>query len=151
MATIHERSGKDGRIKYRALVRLNGLPEQSATFNRKTDAKVWAQKVEIDLLAGRVAFVHEARRRTAVEMLDRYLVDVVPRKEPAYAAQLKTQLAWWKARLRGLKIAEVTPNVVAASRDELARTITRRGTPHTKQSKSHYKEYILSLVEQFLV
>lgn len=138
MATIQERSGKDGKIKYRALVRLNGLPEQSATFDRKTDAKMWAQKVEMDLLAGRVAFVHEARRRTAVEMLDRYLLDVVPRKEPAYRGQLKTQLAWWKTKLRGLKIAEVTPNVVASCRDELARTITRRGTPHTAASVNRH-------------
>jgi hypothetical protein len=68
MATIQERVGKNGSIKYRALVRLQGYPEQSATFDRKTDARLWAQKTEVDLQAGRITHVHEARRRAAVDL-----------------------------------------------------------------------------------
>lgn len=138
MATIQTRSGKDGSIKYRALVRLNGFPEQSATFGRKTDAKLWAQKVETDLLAGRGTHIHEARRRTAVEMIERFINDILPRKQPSYAGQLKSQLTWWKAELRGLKIADVTPNVVARCRDKLAQTTTRRETVHTAASVNRH-------------
>ena len=46
MAYIEERKGKN-RVKYRALVRVQGYPPQSATFDRKTDAKIWA-KTDID-------------------------------------------------------------------------------------------------------
>lgn len=138
MATIQERVGQNGKIKYRALVRLHGFPEQSGTFDRKTDAKLWAQKMEVDLLAGRIVHVHEARRRTAVEMIDRYLTDVLPHKRRSCVGQTKTELKWWRQELRGLKIADVTPSVIAASRDKLARTINSRGRIYAPASVNRH-------------
>lgn len=39
MATIETRRTADGAIGYRSKVRLKGFPSESATFERKTDAK----------------------------------------------------------------------------------------------------------------
>lgn len=46
MASIHERKGKDGKVRYRVQIRLKGYPPQVASFERKTDAKLWAQQTE---------------------------------------------------------------------------------------------------------
>jgi hypothetical protein len=46
MAAIEKRVSKDGKISYRAKIRLKGHPPQSATFNRITDAKMWIQQTE---------------------------------------------------------------------------------------------------------
>ena len=138
MATIQERSGKNGKIKYRALVRMHGYPDQSATFDRKTDAKLWAQKTETDLQAGRVTHVHEARRRDAVEMIDRYIADVLPHKRQSCVGQTKTELNWWRNELRGLKIADVTPSVISARRDKLARTVNSRGRIYAPASVNRH-------------
>ena len=43
MACIFERKTKDGETRYAALVRVKGYPRQTATFSRKTDAKLWAK------------------------------------------------------------------------------------------------------------
>ena len=107
-------------------------------MDRKTDAKLWAQKMEVDLLAGRIVHVHEARRRTAVEMIDRYLTDVLPHKRRSCVGQTKTELKWWRQELRGLKIADVTPSVIAASRDKLARTINSRGRIYAPASVNRH-------------
>ena len=45
MATIETRVSDDGKTRYRVRIRLKGYPEQTATFERKTDAKKWAQQV----------------------------------------------------------------------------------------------------------
>ena len=42
MASYMERKTKDGQVKHTALVRVKGYPRQTATFSRKTDAKLWA-------------------------------------------------------------------------------------------------------------
>lgn len=82
MATIQERRDENGKTRYRAMVRLKGFPPESETFDRKSDARDWAQKREVELRSGRHANAHEAQRRTAVEMIDRYIRDVLPRKRP---------------------------------------------------------------------
>ena len=51
MATIEERKRKHG-IVYRAKVRLRNLPNQDATFDRKSDAVRWAEDTEHALLNG---------------------------------------------------------------------------------------------------
>ncbi len=52
MAYIQRRSTKDGQPRYRVQVRLRGHPVQTATFERKTDAKRWAQQVESAIREG---------------------------------------------------------------------------------------------------
>ena len=53
MATIETRRNADGAIGYRAKVRLKGFPSESATFERKTDAKEWAKQTEASMRQGR--------------------------------------------------------------------------------------------------
>ena len=53
MATIEQRTTQDGKIVYRVKVRRKGASLQTATFNRLTDAKKWAQVTEGAVLEGR--------------------------------------------------------------------------------------------------
>ena len=52
MATIQSRIGKDGRVTWRVRVRVANARIQTASFRRKTDAKIWADKVEDALRDG---------------------------------------------------------------------------------------------------
>ena len=53
MATIKERTAKDGTPRYTVEVRLKGYPPQTATFKRKTDANKWIQDIESAIRDGR--------------------------------------------------------------------------------------------------
>jgi integrase len=139
MATIQERRDENGKIRYRAMVRLKGFPTESETFDRKNDARDWAQKREVELRSGRQPNGHEARRRTAVEMIDRYMRDVLPRKRPRLRRHQKFHLEWWKKQLKGLTIAEVTPSIIAQCRDKIAQTPTRDSPCHSASSVNHYR------------
>ena len=78
MANIEKRTSSDGEISYRVKVRLKGFPSQSATFERKSDAKNWAQDTESAIREGRHFKTSEAKRHTLGELTDRYIKDILP-------------------------------------------------------------------------
>ena len=125
MASIEERTTNDGKTHYRVLVRLKGHPPQSATFDRLTDARKWASKTETDIREGRYFKYSEAKRHTVGEMIDRYLREVVPRRNQEFQGARTYQLNFWKEEIGSYTLAEATPAVIAEARDKLASTPAR--------------------------
>ena len=64
MAYIQERKTEDGKTHFRVQIRLRGFPTQTATFERKTDAKLWAQQTESAMRDGRHFKTAEAKKHT---------------------------------------------------------------------------------------
>lgn len=137
MATIQERKSADGKIKYRAIVRLKGYPTQSATFARKTDAKKWAQDTESAIRHGRHFKTVEAKKHTFQEMVHRYIENVLPLKPKVYKNQ-KMQLEWWADSLGYHLLSDVTPAMIAECRDRLLAGITYRGTTRSPATVVRY-------------
>lgn len=48
MAYIQGRAYPDGTTTYRVRVRIKGMPDKSATFSKKAQAKAWGQKMEAE-------------------------------------------------------------------------------------------------------
>ena len=84
MATVQTRRTKDGKLRFRVMVRLKGHPPEYATFSRKTDAKRWAQQTEADIREGRYFQSREAKRHTLGQAIERYVRGVAV--EPNYGA-----------------------------------------------------------------
>lgn len=61
---------------WRAQIRRRGFPPLSKTFPRKGQAYAWAEKVERELVAGR----YNPTRHTLLQGMDRYRLEVSPRK-----------------------------------------------------------------------
>lgn len=68
MATIETRTTPEGKTSYRVKIRIRGFPAQSATFERKTDAKNWAAQTESAIREGRY-FKNTAARKSIVSTL----------------------------------------------------------------------------------
>lgn len=120
MANIQTRRTSDGKVRYRVQVRLRGYPPQSATFERRTDARKWAQATEAAIREGRHFSTVEARRHTLGDLVDRYVRDVLPNK-PRIAGAQRAQLLWWKSAIGERTLADVTPALVGEQRDALRR------------------------------
>ena len=118
MATIRERKTSNGETRFQAQVRLKGFPPQNATFNRKTDAKRWIQQTEAAIREGRHFKTTEAKKRTLEELIERYIRDVLPTKPKSMNAQGR-QLRWWKNELGYLSLADISPSLLAETRDKL--------------------------------
>lgn len=131
MATITKRTDSTGATSYRVEVRLKGSRRQSATFNRLTDARKWAQATESAIREGRHFGTVEAKRHTLGDLIDRYVRDVLPTKRASTARAQQFQLDWWKAQYGHLTLADVTPAVLVEARDKLSETPTKRGQTMT--------------------
>ncbi|MGM0578959.1 MAG: tyrosine-type recombinase/integrase [Myxococcota bacterium] len=147
MATIQERTSSDGSKSYRVLVRLKGHPTQQATFQRKTDAKRWAQQTEAAIREGRFFDKVEARKHTLADLIDRYVRDVLPMK-PKTGPKQRRQLQWWKQELGAFVLADVTPARLAEARDKLSREPTRQSD---RRAPATVVRYLAALSHAFTI
>jgi hypothetical protein len=71
MAYIERRVNSNGKISFRAQMRLQGFLPQTASFQRRTDAEKWAQVTETAIREGRHFKTAEAKEHTLADMIDR--------------------------------------------------------------------------------
>lgn len=149
MATIRARRGRDGKVSFQAMVRLKGHPPQSATFTRKTDAVRWAEQIQSAIREGRHVSTPEAKKHTVAQMIDRYLEHVLPNKRSPHTRYAQNiQLKWWRTRLGNYLISDVTPDLIAQARDELAGGATLRGE---RRSDATVIRYMAALSHCFTI
>jgi integrase len=124
MASIEKRVAEDGKcVSYRVKIRLRGFPPESATFERKSDAKAWADRTEAEMKAGRYFGV--SKRHRLSEVLDRYESSALLALKSANT--VKARLDWWRKRLGDYLLSSVTPDLIAQKRDELRASPKQRG------------------------
>ncbi|NQZ13260.1 MAG: hypothetical protein HRT94_00350 [Alphaproteobacteria bacterium] len=84
MAVIEERKNSKGNKSFRVKVRIKGYPVQSATFDRKIDAKLWAQQTEVAIREGKYFNNIVSKRKLMSDLIDRYIEEIrlVRTKEP---------------------------------------------------------------------
>lgn len=137
MAYIQERKTDDGKIHFRVQVRLKGYPITTATFDRKTDAKLWAQQTEASMREGRYFKTSEAKKHTIGELVTRYIQDIIPTK-PKVAAAVTAQLMWWKDQIGHALLSDLTPALIAEQRDRLLKGVTFKGTIRSPSTVVRY-------------
>ena len=137
MATIQERKNKNDDISYRVQVRLKGFPTQTASFQRKTDARKWAAQTESAIREGRHFKTTEAKRHTLNDLIQRYIKHVLPTK-PKSAKKQSRQLAWWNEQMGSYALCDVTPVLIAEHRDKLTDEVTARGKKRSLATTNRY-------------
>ena len=141
MAQIRERNRKNGKKSFLVRVRMRGKPEAAASFDRLTDARIWAQQTETEMRDGRYIKTAEAQKHTVSDLVERYIRDVLPRKVKVgrfYAIQL----GWWKRQIGDVLLSELTPVLISEHRELLSQTETIR---KTKKSNATVNRYLAAL------
>ncbi len=147
MATIETRPNADGTTGYRAKVRLKGFPSESATFERKTDAKEWAKQTEANMRQGRHFKTAEAKKHTVRELIDRYLREI-EKKNPKRFVDVKSLLEWWKGEIGVYLLSDVSRALIVEQRDKLLNT---KGRNVERRSNSTVNRYMTALGNAFTV
>lgn len=147
MATIETRRNEDGTTGYRAKVRLKGFPSESATFERKTDAKEWAKQTEASMRQGRHFKTAEAKKHTLGELIDRYLLELA-KKNPKRFVDVKPLLVWWKGEIGVYLLSDVSRALIIEQRDKLLNT---KGRNVERRSNSTINRYMTALGNAFTV
>lgn len=147
MAYIQERKTLNGAMSYRVQVRLKGYPIQTATFERKTDARKWVQQTEAAIREGRHFKTSAAKKHTLADLINRYIRDVLPTKPKSQKKQA-AQLNWWKEQIGSYTLADVTPSLIAEYRDILLQGQTIR---NKQRSPATAIRYLAALSHAFTI
>ena len=102
------------------------------------------QTTEAAIIEGRHFKTAEAKRRTWADLIDRYMVDILPNKGASAIRKQTQQLLWWKARLGYCIVADITPALIAEHRD-----ILRRGKTKPRRSQCNGQPLSCCLVHVF--
>lgn len=146
MATIDAITNSKGKKAFRVRVRMKGFPQQTATFDRKTDAKIWAQQTEMAIREGKHFKFMQAQRYQLTDLIDRYIKEILPLKPKSYRIQ-KQQLLVWKKELGHLCLQEITPSVITTFRNKLSAGKTKKGV----RSKATVNRYLAVLSHGFTI
>ena len=118
MASIRQRSGT-----WQARVRRKGYPDEVASFKTKTEAQAWARSVESAMDQGQYQSAQTAKDILLADVLQRYMNEVTPSKRGAQreAEGIRFML---RQKIASYSMANLTPSVVAAYRDERLKTVS---------------------------
>jgi len=145
MGYIRQRNIKDGTTRYQAEIRLKGHNTLTATFNRKTDAKQWIQKVETEIRCGRHQLSSESKRHTFKEAVERYF------KEQSPSVVKRGHLIWWEKELGHLYLQNIRPAIIVEKKQKLLTEPTTKGIIRSKSTSNRYLatlSHLMSLCEK---
>jgi integrase len=149
MASIERRENEQG-ITYRVKIRLKGKPAQTASFERLTDARRWAQQTEAAIREGRHFAGSEAKRTTLAEVIDRFKREKLPSLN-GQADRLR-YLDYWTRELGAYALADVTPARINEAMHALASTPSERThKPRSAATLGQYRQAlsgVLALCER---
>ena len=117
MATIEKRVTKDGKISYRAKIRIKNYPIQSSTFEKLADARNWSQKFEVEIKAGK----YSKQKFNLETLIQKYITEILPRKKIKSQTTQKPQLDWWNKQIGQYDLADITPSLLTETKNKLSR------------------------------
>ena len=118
MASFRQRGGK-----WQARVLRNGYPDQTKTFENKTDAEKWARSLEAEIDKGQFVNLSEAKRTTLGDLIERYLTEVTPSMKGAAEDTIRLKAIMRKPISRW-SMANLSPARIAAYRDERLKEVS---------------------------
>ena len=133
-------------MSFHVQIRLRGHAPQTATFERKTDARRWVQETETAIRSGRFFASREAARHTLGELVNRYCEEELPKK-PRTAKFQKRQLIWWKNELGSMRLSDISPSVIVERREKLRKA----GLSGRRCSPSTVNRYLSALSHAFTI
>ncbi|MAP18445.1 MAG: integrase [Aurantimonas sp.] len=136
MATIEKRKQTDtGDTYYRVRVRIQGFPERQKTFQRLTDAKLWAQQTEAAIRRGEVTnVVTTTKGKTLSDVIARYRREILPHKAATSQRAAESYLKHWDAVLGGYALSYITPDLISEELGKLAAAGDMRRKPKGRGS-----------------
>ncbi|MBF5060267.1 hypothetical protein [Candidatus Neptunochlamydia vexilliferae] len=145
MGYIREKDLRDGCTRYYAEVQFKGFPRLTATFSRKTDAKLWIQKTENELRCGRNQLIADSRKRTFKNAIDRYF------KEQSISVVKRGHLRWWEKELDHYYLKDIRPCLISQKKQKLLTEPTEKGVMRSGSTCNRYLatlSHLMSLCEK---
>lgn len=118
MASFRQRNGK-----WQVRVIRDGYPDQTKTFESKTDAEKWARALESAIDKGQFVSTSEAHQTTLRDAIARYLLEVTPTMKGAASDTIRLK-AIMRKPIAKWSLANLSATRMAAYRDERLKEVS---------------------------
>lgn len=142
MASVYKRKSRTGRgWTWRAVVRQKGHPPICKSFNRKEEAKDWAEAAEFKVKSGEFNFLQHKNPHTFKDLVERYIDDGVLEHYRAKRDAIR-HLNYFTERMGNYTLPNITSEYLSKER----KLLQNGKTPHgNERSNSTVNRYIASL------
>lgn len=137
MASIFQRTNKDGPKVWRAVIRIKGHPTVCDHFLRKQEALDWATETERQIKVGKYNFAKSEQKKTVADLIDRYIDDGALDHHKA-AKDTKRHLEYFKAMIGTYALAFIKPELLLDERKKLLQPFSSLSTPRTAATVNRY-------------
>lgn len=142
MASIEKRPSKLHKFTYRVKIRTGGQIA-TATFDKLSDAKKWAQDIESGIRHNR--HFKYAKKHTVSELIDRYIKEVLP-TIPSGVNQMGV-LKWWRENLGDNLLFNLSTPIIVEYRDKLIHEPMQNGVKRTQSTVNRYLSILSKLIQ----
>ncbi|OLA95073.1 MAG: hypothetical protein BHW64_00570 [Candidatus Melainabacteria bacterium LEY3_CP_29_8] len=108
MAVIQERVKKNGKTSFTVIIRIKGHPTVTKTFNRKTDAKDWANSAEAKIKEGVNFPKRKLQKLTMNNLIDKFIEIELPKKKEKAQKEFIRALDWFRNEIGELFVRNIT-------------------------------------------
>lgn len=100
---------------------------------------MWVTQTEAAIREGRHFKGQEAHRKTLAELIDRYFLSEMPKRQPAEQQKIKNALGWWRNELGHLLLQDLSPSTLAQARDKLLNLPSERNKTAKNRTETKNK------------
>ncbi len=136
MASIYQRTNKDGTKVWRGVIRIKGYPSVCYHDERKQVVEDWAMETELQIKRGRYS-ANKAKDKTLADLIDAYTQDAVIGHHKAEKDTLH-QLRYFRERIGDYSMIYITPDLLIKERKRLSEIPTNRNTLRNPATVNRY-------------
>ncbi|MFI5342775.1 MAG: integrase [Chlamydiales bacterium] len=138
MASIYKRYSKDGKsFTWRAVVRVDGYPSVSKSFERKQEAEDWGAGTERSIKQGQFKHNLHKNQYSFTELMTRLYGDGSLEHHRSFD-KTRSQYEYWSNRLGGYALVHITPELISKERQVLMESRTIKGQKRTPGTINRY-------------
>lgn len=137
MADIQKRTKRNGKISYTARIRVRGYKTMTASFERLTDARSWANEHEAQMKRGKRIKDVEARKHTLAELIERYIEHELPKRKSDHQ-KFEMHLNWWKDKIGAYLLSDITSSLLSQYKDILTKEPSRQNKLRSNATVNRY-------------
>jgi integrase len=136
MASIYQRTNKDGSKVWRAVIRIKGHPAVCQHDERKQVVEDWARRTELEIKEGRYK-ASKGRENTLKDLIDIYVQDAVIGHHKAASDTIR-QLNYFRETLGNYALVYINPELLIAERKKLSDRQGNRKAPLNPATVNRY-------------
>lgn len=151
MAVIRKRTTSKGEIRYQAYIRIKGYKPLMKTFDKKTKAIDWANKIEVQMKDGIYKEIPKeleeklnTKFKSTADLITYYKKNIAPQKY-SYAEKYNVMYDWWIDKIGSVKIKDLSASMLSSCKQILATEKIKKKNKEVVRGNNTINKYLMCL------